>query len=460
MLFNSYVFILAFLPIVISVFYIVGFLFKGKKYTLIWLSIASLFFYGFWNPPYIFLILASIIVNYFVGALMFKYRDHRKIYLICGIVFNVCLLGYFKYATFIVFNINYLFDADFSLHKIVLPLAISFFTFQQIAYLVDSYREKIIGNDFLSYITFVLFFPQLIAGPIVHHKEMMPQFLDIKHSIFNVNNFTKGVFLFSIGLFKKVIFATQLSLIAKPIFDVAFSLSPIEVFFGVLAYTLNLYFDFSGYIDMALGVGLMYNIHLPNNFNSPYKATNIREFWRRWHITLSRFLRDYIYIPLGGNRKSTFYTCLFLIITFFIGGLWHGASWNFVVWGMLHGLACVIFLLYSRLNISLPKVIGWCITFGFVSFAWIFFRAQSMERALFLIKNGFDFSNITLSQLEFLDKADFPWFLIGLVVIVCFKNSLQFLEKITWYKTVVITFMFFISLLLVYKTQEFIYFDF
>ena len=306
------------------------------------------------------------------------------------------LLAYFKYSDFLISNFNFVLSLNVQLLNLALPLAISFFTFQQIAYLVDSYRGETNEYDFLNYGVFVTFFPQLIAGPIVHHREMMPQFANIKNKVINFQNLAVGLFVFSIGLFKKVIIADTFSLWATNGFDNAKVLTFIEAWVTSLSYTFQLYFDFSGYTDMAIGTALLFNIKLPINFNSPYKATNIQDFWRRWHITLSRFLRDYVYIPLGGNRKGNYRTYNNLMATFVIGGIWHGAGWTFIFWGFLHGLALVIQRFWNQLGCKLNTIFGWIITFNFVNIAWIFFRATEWGDAIKVLKGMFGLSGITL----------------------------------------------------------------
>jgi D-alanyl-lipoteichoic acid acyltransferase DltB (MBOAT superfamily) len=288
---------------------------------------------------------------------------NKKVFLVFGVVFNLGLLGFFKYCDFFIQNIIFLFGANLSLWRLTLPLAISFFTFQQIAYLVDSYAGKVKERRFLSYVTFVSFFPQLIAGPIVHHKEMMPQFSRLKNKVINYNNISAGLLVFAIGLFKKVVLADNFSVWVNEGFDVAQSLTLVKAWMTILAYAFQIYFDFSGYSDMAIGAGLLFNIKLPINFYSPYKATDIQDFWKRWHVTLSRFLKDYLYIPLGGNRNGSWITYRNLIITFLLGGLWHGASWMFVIWGALHGLAIVIHRIWKSFGIQLNAVLSRVITF-------------------------------------------------------------------------------------------------
>jgi len=384
MLFNSVEYIFFFLPIS---FFIYFFLLNKRLIVAAkgFLVFASLLFYSWWNIVYLPLILSSMLFNYVVGNTLNgnfnSNKIHKKTILIIGIIFNLSLLGYFKYMDFFILNFNWLTDSSISLLNLALPLAISFFTFQQIAYLVDSYRAETQEYDFLNYALFVTFFPQLIAGPIVHHAEMMPQFASRWNLVKNYYNIALGLFIFSVGLFKKVVVADTFAVWATQGFDVSVTLSFIEAWVTSLSYTFQLYFDFSGYTDMAIGSALLFNIKLPINFNSPYKALNIQDFWRRWHITLSRFLKDYIYIPLGGNRNGSFRTYTNLLATFVLGGIWHGAGWTFIFWGFLHGMALVIHRFWTRFNISMPKILTWFITFNFINIAWIFFRAKEWDDA-------------------------------------------------------------------------------
>lgn len=385
MLFNSYEFIFFFLPFTFFVyFYLLNRrLITGAKGFLVF---ASLFFYSWWNIAYLPLILSSMLFNYIIGNSLndnfHKVKVGKKALLGFGVFANLALLGYFKYSDFFLENLNLACESDFELLHLALPLAISFFTFQQIAYLVDSYRAETKEYDFLNYALFVTFFPQLIAGPIVHHSEMMPQFASRWNLAKNYKNIATGLFIFSIGLFKKVVIADYFATFATNGFDKAVTLNMLEAWATSLSYTFQLYFDFSGYTDMAIGAALLFNIKLPINFNSPYKATDIQDFWRRWHITLSRFLRDYIYIPLGGNRHGNFRTYNNLMATFILGGIWHGAGWTFVFWGFLHGAALVIHRVWSGFDIHMPKVLAWFITFNFINIAWLFFRAKEWDDAI------------------------------------------------------------------------------
>lgn len=397
MLFNSYEFILVYLPVTLYVFFLIGR--TGRhELAIAWMALASLFFYGWWNPVYLGLLLASITFNYLVGISITRYRDKAQRLLILGITGDLCLLAYYKYANFFVDNLNSAAGTDIHLATIILPLGISFFTFTQIAYLVDAYRGEAREYNFVHYCLFVTIFPHLIAGPIIHHKQTVPQFA--KSYIYrpHARNIAVGLTIFVIGLFKKVVIADGVSVYANPVFDAAQAgqvLTFWDAWGGALAYTFQLYFDFSGYSDMAIGLARMFNVWLPLNFRSPYKAENITEFWRRWHMTLSRFLRDYLYIPLGGNRKGRARTYTNLLLTMLLGGLWHGAGWTFVVWGGLHGLYLVINHAWQALKQRLwpqadspwpgSKLAARSLTFVAVVVAWVFFRADSVSTATSLL---------------------------------------------------------------------------
>lgn len=392
MLFNSYEFILLFLPFTLLVYFSLTQL-NQISISKIFLVGASLFFYSWWNISYLPIILSSLFFNYWIGSQLNSkkksFLSRKKTVLTFGILANVSLLAYFKYADFLIGNVNFVFSASAPLLELALPLAISFFTFQQIAYLVDSYRGETEEYNFLNYSLFVTFFPQLIAGPIVHHSEMMPQFSSQNNLTAKYKNLTAGTFLFSIGLFKKVIIADSLAVWATHGFDATTYLHFFEAWGTSLSYTFQLYFDFSGYTDMAIGAALMFNIRLPINFNSPYKSLDIQEFWRRWHITLSRFLKDYIYIPLGGNRNGELRTYNNLFMTFLIGGIWHGAGWMFVAWGALHGVALMIHRYWSSRGFRMNKAVAWFVTFNFVNIAWVFFRAENWQDAKKVLKGMF-----------------------------------------------------------------------
>ena len=388
MLFCSIEFIFYFLPLVLLGHY--AFLFLRKYSALkIWLALSSLFFYGYWKPVYLPLIIASVLINFAFSRALLDPRAKRRLILLLGVSFNVGLLGFFKYFDFFISNFSLLLAIKdpFQLN-LLLPLGISFFTFQQISYLVDCHKGLVTQHSgILDYFLFVTFFPQLIAGHIVHHSEMMPQFSPKSLSNLRLSNTVRGIFLFSAGLFKKIIIADTFAAWADQGFAHVSSLTFMDAWLASFSYTFQLYFDFSGYTDMALGLALFFGIVLPNNFNSPYKATNIQDFWHRLHMTLSRWLRDYIYIPLGGNRVSTRRNLLNLFLVFLIGGIWHGAGWTFVLWGGLHGLALIILRLWKLTKIKTPPLLGMAITFLFVNCTWVLFRADNLTSArLFFAK--------------------------------------------------------------------------
>jgi D-alanyl-lipoteichoic acid acyltransferase DltB (MBOAT superfamily) len=396
MLFNSYVFIFAFLPVVFAIHYALR-RSKRDRFAVAFLALASLFFYGWWNPVYVILIGVLILANYACVRALIEARGPaaRTLLLVVGIGGNLCVLGYYKYANFFVDNLNALTGLELYLNQIILPLGISFFTFQKIALLADTYEGKVRKLDFLDYALFVLFFPQLIAGPIVHHSEAMPQFQ--ARRVVSVHEIAMGLTSFIVGLSKKVLLADTLSGYATSQFDAAASggaLSFLGAWSGALAYTFQLYFDFSGYSDMAIGAALLFGVRLPLNFNSPYKARNIIDFWRRWHMTLSRFLRDYLYIPLGGNRLGPLRRYLNLFITMLLGGLWHGAGWTFIVWGALHGAYLAINHAWDALARhgsasanpgAARRLAGYALTFLAVVVGWVFFRADSLAAAFSML---------------------------------------------------------------------------
>lgn len=397
MLFNSYEFIFVFLPAVFFGFFLIA---RSSHYVAaLWLGVSSVFFYGWWNPRFVWLLLISIVFNYAIGHVIGHVRASNektgkaKTLLIIALIVNLALLGYYKYTNFFINTVNQLTGIGWSLFDIVLPLGISFFTFTQIAFLVDTYRGIAREYNFIHYLLFVTYFPHLIAGPVLHHKQMMPQFGAATTYRVSAENVAIGLTIFAIGLAKKVILADSFAEYANPVFDAAKGgIQPgfFVAWMGALTYTLQLYFDFSGYSDMAIGLSRLFGVQLPLNFNSPYKAQNIIEFWRRWHMTLSQFLRDYLYIPLGGNRLGTFRRYVNLTLTMLLGGLWHGASWTFVAWGALHGLYLVVnhgwhslrrHFGVSEKETTLGRLVATLITFGAIVVAWVFFRAESFGDA-------------------------------------------------------------------------------
>jgi len=480
MLFNSFEFIFVFLPVTLVVYFLLN---KRKltKAATAWLVFASLFFYSWWNVKYLALIVGSIIFNFAIGTALAKIAKSdgtewsKKSVLIFGLVANVLLLGYYKYADFFIGNINTLVGLQLTFQKIILPLGISFFTFTQIAYIVDAYAGKAREYDLLNYALFVTFFPHLLAGPIIHHKEMMPQFASMRNKVLNYRNLSRALFLFFIGLSKKIIIADSISPIANAGFDASAQLTFLDAWVTSLSYTFQIYFDFSAYTDIALAASLMFNIRLPFNFNSPYKATDITDFWRRWHMTLSRFLRDYVYIPLGGNRLGSFRTYFNLMATFLVGGLWHGAGWTFVLWGFLHGAATVVHRVWTKLEIDLPRFLAWFITINFINITWVFFRARTWEDALRILRamtgmHGMELSSrferlgINFGSLVFMHVNKNIFYVLALLMLIAalVKNSNDLSEtfKPNWKNASAIIIIAFYTLLSLHNVTEFLYFNF
>ena len=403
MLFNSIEYLFVFLPLVLAVFFLLAR--KGaSELQIAWLIVASVVFYGSWNAAFVLLILTSIIVNFLVGRVMANAgTSATRQWLTLGVCFNLALLGYFKYAGFFVDNLNALGNWLIPLPSITLPLAISFFTFQQIAYLVDVSRNQCREYRFRHYALFVLFFPQLIAGPIVHHREMMPQFEKLGTRTSIRTDLAVGITFITIGLFKKLVLADSLGLFADPVHTTAHAGQPIafmDSWIATFAFSFQIYFDFSGYSDLAIGSARLFGIRLPENFRSPYKSTSIIEFWSRWHMTLSRFLREYLYISLGGNRQGRWRRYRNLMVTMLLGGLWHGAAWTYVVWGALHGaFLCVnhawraltrMLDIQSALDRAWFQTASLLLTFVTVSLALTVFRAADFASAVQIIGSGFN----------------------------------------------------------------------
>jgi alginate O-acetyltransferase complex protein AlgI len=477
MLFSSIEFIFVFLPLAIFAFHI--FHSKNKRIRNFILVLFSLFFYGYWNPIYLPVIIISVLLNYVLGNAISKVVSaaRKKFFLTMGLVFNIGLLGIFKYLDFAIKNANFVFSTEFSLLHITLPLAISFFTFQQIAYLVDSYKGDVGNYSLLDYSLFVTFFPQLIAGPIVHHKQMMPQFMRQNSEKLNISRICEAITIFSIGVFKKVVIADYFGSYADLGYANVYSLDTLGAWSTSLSYTVQLYYDFSGYCDMAIGAALLFNIRLPINFNSPYKAVNIQDFWRRWHITLSTWLRDYIYIPLGGNKGGTWFTYRNLFLTFLIGGFWHGAGWGFVLWGAMHGVGLAIHRVWSNFKIDIPRPIAWTITMLYVHFSWVLFRATSLGEANTVIQKMLDIKSISIVSFNPLEmyyltgiqqlNTVYTLLLALILFISCalFKNSneISASQSSLGIKTAVFSsllFTFSILIMTGITTQTFLYFNF
>ena len=476
MIFSSYEFIFAFLPMALGSYLVLA------KFGLFRLAIAStiifsILFYTWWNPPYIFLIFALIIVNFALGVALTSATSYRRAILTLGIAINLGTLGYFKYTNFLIGNLNAAAGTSIAFRDIVLPLAISFFTFQKIAFLVDVYRRVVTRISFPDYCLFVVFFPQLIAGPIVHYRDLQPQFDLIQTRGPDIASIIPGMAFFIIGLFKKVVIADGVAHYATPIFDSAangMTIGTTDAWIAALAYTFQLYFDFSGYTDMAIGLALMFGINLPFNFNSPYKATSIIEFWRRWHITLSMFLRDYLYIPLGGNRHGEPRRLVNLMATMLLGGLWHGAGWTFVVWGGMHGLYLVI----NHLWRSHSGVARWfearglrpiyvlastMTTFLAVVVAWVFFRATSFSAAIAILSGMTGAGGQTMVAPGDIDKILILALLLGIAFTAPNSQEIVFGRVLSRYSTIAFPALgaaAFAALMLLGAPSEFLYFRF
>jgi alginate O-acetyltransferase complex protein AlgI len=478
MIFNSYPFIFIFLPVVLAGYFAANRL--GATAPVIWLALASLTFYSFSNWPFVALLLASIAFNYFIGRLLIS-RNLRErprfAVLTVGVAGDLATLGVFKYAGFVVANVNAMFSTSIVVN-ILLPVGISFYTFTQIAFLVDAYRGKVAHYALPHYALFVTYFPHLIAGPILHHRDMIPQFESTEAKRINPRLILYGLIIFGIGLFKKTVLADGI----QPLVAVAFhqaSPSFDQAWIGALAYTFQLYFDFSGYSDMAIGISLMFGIFLPLNFNSPYKATSIIDFWRRWHMTLSQFLRDYLYIPLGGNRHGSLLRYVNLMITMLLGGLWHGAAWTFVIWGALHGLYLCINHAWANYGPRIPEalkrpvsIVSFLLTFLAVVVAWVFFRADSLASATSVLSRMADPREIVSGRTEIAQSiliaiyAALAWFAPNTQEIVGYDHKNRSVGKSfgTWQVRPALLYggaaAFALGVLGIQQHSEFIYFRF
>ncbi len=498
MLFNSYIFVFIFLPFTLCGWYGLNRL-KAYEWAKAFLTLMSLWFYGYFNYYYLLIIIVSILANYTISFLMTyaRSRQARQMGLIAGIAVNLSLLFYFKYYDFFIENVNLLFSADFNLKHILLPLGISFFTFQQLSFIIDRATGKAEHYSLVNYAAFVTFFPQLIAGPIVLYKEMIPQFEDLANRRFNAENFSKGLALFVLGLSKKVLLADNLALAVNFGFEQTGYLDTPSVILVVLAYSFEIYFDFSGYCDMAMGLGKMFNIKLPVNFNSPYKAVTVKELWQRWHMTLSRFFITYVYVPLGGSKKGRLRTAVNTLAVFFLSGLWHGANWTYVAWGTMQGLLVV----WDNLGIvgikdaaekkpsrfHIPRWLGWLLTFSFFNLTLIFFRSASISHAIQMLKDLFAFqetgylykiaAQMELSELyvvrqaidmvmpqvlNYFYLAVFILLLIISAFIITRKNALEIVENTAFSSRFcwLIVILFVWSVISFSQVSTFIYFNF
>ncbi len=476
MSFNSYVFVLLFLPLAICGFYLCVYRF-GTVASRYWLVVVSLLFYAWYNPHYLYLLLESLFFNFVCAKNLNSTMKQRKLVLFVGIVVNLSFLGYFKYANFFIDNTNAFFGQHFQTLEIVLPLAISFFTLQQIAFLMDVYEGLTEEKSLIDYLLFVTFFPKLIAGPIVHHRDMMPQFFLDSAKRFNERWFIYGIFVFSVGLFKKVIIADNLADVANAGFNNADILTATDAWFATIAYTFQVYFDFSGYSDMAVGIGLMFNIRLPLNFNSPYKSTSIIAFWQRWHMTLTGFINEYVYMPMMRLREtfSFHYSLWVTMIAMAVVGLWHGASWNFVLFGVLHGIALVVNHLWRRYGFAFSKVFGWMLTFFWWHLTLVIFRSADVKQAWAVYQAMFTgaislaskpvFGSVSLFKEFPIEIATGLIVILSMVLLICcvwLKNphDHEALFKPSFRYFVVTFACLFFSVLFIGHVTEFIYFQF
>ena len=475
MIFSTYKFIFLFFSIVFIVYNI---LCHKKWYVLskLWLVLASLYFYAFGSAEFFPFFLGSVFGNYVIGKCLGELSDNkiqRKLLLIIGILANVALLGYYKYTDFFITNYNYITKSDITLKHIVLPIGISFFTFQLIAFLVDSYRGETKDYDVVNYLLFITFFPQLIVGPIVHHKDVLHQFANTETYKFNSTNILKGIILFVIGCAKKLLIADVLTEEAQLFFnavtvDVNYGL--INTWYHAIEYTVSYYFDLSGYADMAIGLALMFNIIIPHNFNSPYKARNFQDYWRRWHMTLSRFLGDYIFKSVYKKDVKWRNYYIATMVTFFVSGFWHGAGWTFVVWGLINGIFVCCASYMSRKNVKLPAIIAYPMTAIGIICTRVLFVSDTFKKAWIVIKNMFNIDNyfnlkgeLTVFNAFFENNIKLVITCV-LAILICWflPNSKEFIDKYKpriW-SSILIAILFVLCILNMDKVAVFLYFQF
>ncbi|WP_333474212.1 MBOAT family O-acyltransferase [Paenibacillus gyeongsangnamensis] len=473
MLFNSMQYIFFFLPGMLAGYYLLQR--TGRPVlTKLWLLGGSLFFYSSWNAAYLPVLLGSIVVNYAIGTRLMRVGETAKKRIItAGILLNVGLLGYYKYSDFIIGIVNDAAGLTLPQLHLTLPLAISFFTFEQISYLVDCYRGKLKNDSFLHYAMFIAFFPKLIAGPILLFKELEPQLAQARNPL-NEMNLCMGLYLFFIGLFKKVVLADTYAVWATEGFDRLPGLTLIDGWAVSLSYSFQLYFDFSGYSDMALGAALMMNIRFPVNFNSPIKARNIQDFWQRWHMTLSRFLFTYVYVPLSRFMYMNVYrrlpwmakeaqACINIILLFLISGLWHGAGFPFLIWGLLHGVAYATHRIWKKAGFRLPGVLAWLVTLLFINCTSVFFRAKDWASAMKVFKAMFGCSGVAFSHLPLSNTSgSVKWIAAGFLLVLLAPNSNQLTERFepNWRTAVFFAVLAVVSIVNLTKISEFLYFQF
>lgn len=482
MLFNSFYFIFVFLPIILIGYFSLS-KFQNKKNLKLFLILASLFFYGFWKLEYLFLILSSVLINFFISLKIIKEKK-KNFYFLTAILINIFILFSFKYIDFFILNINYIFKTEINYLNITLPLAISFFSLQQIAYIVDTKQGINNNKSFVDYIYFVTFFPQLIAGPIVLFKEIRDQINKNQNFKFIYKNFNLGLFIFIIGISKKVLIADKIGVHVDIGYTNYLDINLIESWILTYSYLFQLYFDISGYADMAIGLALLFNIKLPINFNSPLKQRNLIMFWQNWHITLTRFITAYIYTPILISLKSfSFKSAMFVtLITMTIAGLWHGASWCFVMFGFLHGIGLVINHIFIKSKIKFNWLISWFITFNYINLTLIFFRSETLQQSFYVIKTMLGLNKIILpgsmenkfsffdGNIEFgtylynlgTDNKYFYYLILSIIIIFFLKNTTQlqknFKNQLSY--LIVTPILFFLSIINMTESYRFIYFQF
>lgn len=473
MLFNSYAFIFLFLPITLMGYFFIS----HKRIQLPFLFLASVFFYAYWSTTYVFLLLFTVILDFYVARAIFnsEKQSHRKLLLVLSIVTNLSILIFFKYYNFFVENLNGLLSLSnsspiFQPLQLILPIGISFYTFQSMSYVIDVYRKTSTAHaGLLEFASYVTLFPHQISGPLVRHNTIVPQLENANTYFFNSDNFWRGCSFFIFGIAKKILIADRLAVAVDPLVHNIDFISNSEAWLAMLGYTFQLYFDFSGYSDMAVGLGLMMNIHFPQNFNSPYKSKSVTEFWQKWHMTLSSWLKDYLYISLGGNRSTPLKTYRNLILTMTIGGLWHGANWTYVVWGLLHGMALATERLFKNRGLTWSHRPGlarlsWALTFLFANLTWIFFRAPNLNSAQIWLSKIFLINENLTWNLFYIATKHKDRFLTALVLslILAFwaKNTWEIRFKPSLLNAILLAFLFSLSLTYMGDESPFLYFQF
>lgn len=470
MLFNSYAFIFLFLP-----FTLLGYYWITKKNLQLWfLFLSSVFFYCYWSTIYVFLLLFTVVLDFYLAKAIFmtSSQSRRKFFLLTSMILNLSILGFFKYYNFFADSLNGALQmggltGQLPILNLVLPIGISFYTFQSMSYVIDVYRRTSNAHaHLLEFAGYVTLFPHQISGPLVRHNYIVPQLESSKTYFFNAENFWKGCYFFVFGLAKKMMIADRIAVVVDPLVNNMAGASTAEAWIAMVGYTMQLYFDFSGYSDMAVGLGLLMNIQFPQNFNSPYKSQSITEFWQRWHITLSSWLKDYLYISLGGNREGILKTYRNLFLTMAIGGLWHGANWTYLVWGCFHGgiLALERFFKDRGWRVIRNKYVSWTLTFFLVCVGWVFFRAHNVEQALFWLKKVFMLNgevnwDITLIPLKHKDRF-FAALSIGVLVAFLAKNTWEREFKPTLWRAALLALMFVVCLMYMGEESPFLYFQF